>query len=72
MTECDLASVAMIASYYGRKLDMPAMRKRFSANLKEMNLQQLIELNDSLGLARRSLQCPICEVYKLTTPCIFH
>ncbi|RHW75540.1 peptidase domain-containing ABC transporter [Colwellia sp. RSH04] len=72
IAECGLASMAMIASFHGHKLDMPAMRKRFSANLKGMNLQQLIELADSLGLASRALQCPIDEVYKLATPCILH
>lgn len=72
MAECGLASIAMVASYYGHKLDMPAMRKRYSANLKGMDLQQLIELGDSLGLASRALQCPIDEVHKLQTPCILH
>ena len=72
IAECGLASMAMIASYHGHKLDMPAMRKRFSANLKGMNLQQVIELGDSFGLASRALQCPIEEVHKLATPCILH
>ncbi|WDE03614.1 peptidase domain-containing ABC transporter [Thalassomonas viridans] len=72
IAECGLASIAMIACYYGHKLDMPAMRKRFSADLKGMNLQQIIELGDDLGLASRALQCPIDEVHKLTTPCILH
>ncbi len=72
VAECGLASMAMVASYYGHQLDMPAMRKRFSANLKGMNLQQLIELADSLGLASRALQCPIEEVHKLQIPCILH
>ena len=72
MAECGLASIAMVASFHGHKLDMPAMRKHFSANLKGMNLQQVIELADNLGLASRALQCPIDEVYKLVTPCILH
>lgn len=72
IAECGLASMAMVASYHGHQLDMPAMRKRFSASLKGMNLQQLIELGDSLGLASRALQCPIDEVHKLATPCILH
>ena len=62
----------MVASYHGHRLDMPAMRKRFLANLKGMNLQQLIELGDGLGLASRALQCPLEEVHKLQTPCILH
>ncbi|WP_299264668.1 peptidase domain-containing ABC transporter [uncultured Psychrosphaera sp.] len=72
IAECGLASMAMVASFYGHQLDMPAMRKRFSANLKGMNLQQLIDVGDSLGLASRALQCPIDEAYKLATPCILH
>ena len=72
IAECGLASMAMIASFHGHQLDMPAMRKRFSANLKGMNLQQLIELGDNLGFASRALQCPIDEVHKLATPCILH
>lgn len=72
VAECGLACIAMIAYYHGHKLDMAAMRKRFSANLKGMSLHQLIELSDSLGLASRALQCPIDEIHKLQTPCILH
>lgn len=72
VAECGLASMAMIASFFGHQLDMPAMRKRFSANLKGMNLQHLIELGDSLGLSSRPLKCPLDEVTKLATPCILH
>ncbi|NVK25568.1 MAG: peptidase domain-containing ABC transporter [Gammaproteobacteria bacterium] len=72
VAECGLASMAMIACYHGQKLDMAAMRKRHSANLKGMNLQQLIDVGDDLALASRALQCPIEEVYKLQLPCILH
>lgn len=72
IAECGLASMAMVASYYGHKIDMAAMRKRFSANLKGMDLQQLVDLGDDLGLASRALQCPVDEVHKLATPCILH
>jgi ATP-binding cassette subfamily B protein RaxB len=72
IAECGLASLAMIACYHGHQLDMPAMRKRFSAKLKGMNLEQLIDLGDILGLASRALQCPVDEIHKLATPCILH
>ena len=64
IAECGLASMAMVASFHGHQLDMPAMRKRFSANLKGMSLQQLIELGDSQGLASRTLQCPLMKYIK--------
>jgi len=72
IAECGLASMAMVASYYGHKLDMAAMRKRFSANLKGMNLQQLIDVGDSLGLSSRALQCPMEDISKLSLPCVLH
>ena len=72
MAECGLACMAMVASYYGHKLDMAALRKRFTANLKGMNLQQLIELGDKVGLASRALKCPIDDIGKLTLPCVLH
>lgn len=72
IAECGLASMAMVASYHGHKLDLQAMRKRYSANLKGMNLQQLIDVGDSLGLASRALQCPVDDIHKLNLPCILH
>ncbi|MBM7073182.1 peptidase domain-containing ABC transporter [Shewanella sp. 202IG2-18] len=72
IAECGLASVAMVASFHGHKLDMAALRKRFTADLKGMNLQQMIDLGDKLGLASRALKCPIEEVGKLALPCVLH
>ncbi|WP_371186461.1 peptidase domain-containing ABC transporter [Thalassotalea maritima] len=72
VAECGLASMAMVASYYGHQLDMPAMRKRYRVGLKGTTLHQLIDLADSLGLASRALQCPIEEVHQLKLPCILH
>ncbi|MFT7689214.1 MAG: ATP-binding cassette subfamily B protein RaxB, partial [Candidatus Azotimanducaceae bacterium] len=72
VAECGLASMAMVASYHGYEVDLPALRKRFSAHLKGMNLQQLNELGDSLGLMGRALKCPIENVSDLSLPCILH
>ncbi|WP_028773936.1 peptidase domain-containing ABC transporter [Shewanella waksmanii] len=72
MAECGLACMAMVASFHGHKLDMAALRKRFTANLKGMNLQQLIELADNVGLASRALKCPIEDIGKLSLPCVLH
>ncbi|MCP4984570.1 MAG: peptidase domain-containing ABC transporter [Colwellia sp.] len=72
IAECGLASMAMIASYYGYKIETSDLRKRYPSKLRGMNLHQIIELADSLGLASRALQCPIDEVHKLATPCILH
>jgi ATP-binding cassette subfamily B protein RaxB len=72
MAECGLACLAMIASFHGHKLDMAGLRKRFSADLKGMSLQQMIALSDSMGLASRALKCPLEDVGKLALPCVLH
>lgn len=72
IAECGLASIAMVAGYYGHKLDLTAMRKRFKTNTNGMNLKQIVDVSDSLALASRAMQCSINEVCKLQTPCILH
>ncbi len=37
-----------------------------------MNLQQMIGVADTLGLASRALKCPLEQVGKLTLPCVLH
>ncbi|WP_237057302.1 peptidase domain-containing ABC transporter [Microbulbifer sediminum] len=72
IAECGLACLAMVSSFHGRKMDLTALRQRFTANLKGMNLQQLIQLADSIGLAGRPLKCPLEEIGKLQLPCVLH
>lgn len=72
VAECGLACIAMVAGYHGHKMDLPALRQRFSANLSGMNLQQMIGLADSLHMASRALKCPLEDIGKLTLPCILH
>ncbi|WP_448549567.1 peptidase domain-containing ABC transporter [Thalassotalea fusca] len=72
VAECGLASLAMISSYFGHVLDLHAIRAKFSANLKGLNLQQLMNYADKLGLASRPLQCPIAEINHLQLPCVLH
>jgi len=72
VAECGLAVLAMISSYFGHVLDLQAIRAKFSANLKGLNLQQLMNYADKLGLASRPLQCPMEEIHHLKLPCVLH
>ncbi|TKB51179.1 peptidase domain-containing ABC transporter [Ferrimonas sediminicola] len=72
IAECGLACLAMIVGYFGRQVDLATMRKKFSANLKGMNLQEMAEVADTLGVATRALKCSLEEVHKLKLPCIVH
>jgi len=72
VAECGLASLVMVSCYYGNRIDLSMIRNQYSANIKGINLKQMIELADTLNLASRPLQCNVDEVHKLQTPCILH
>ncbi|WP_145579685.1 peptidase domain-containing ABC transporter [Yersinia vastinensis] len=71
-TECGLACMAMIASYYGLNMDLHALRKHFQVSLKGMSLRNLIVLADRLSLGSRPVQADMDSAHQLRTPCILH
>ncbi len=71
-SECGLACVAMVANYHGLKLDLPALRRRFSISLRGATLAQLIRFADRLGFAARPLRLELEDLEYLKTPCILH
>ncbi|HEY3937156.1 MAG TPA: cysteine peptidase family C39 domain-containing protein, partial [Bryobacteraceae bacterium] len=54
--ECGLACLAMVASFYGRVTDLPALRQLFSISLKGTTLAHLLQLAQSLDLEGRPLR----------------
>ena len=72
LAECGLACVAMIANYYGYKIDLLTLRRQFSVSLKGNTLQDLIQLSKYFRLATRSLKLELEEIKFLKTPCILH
>src|SRR5690606_34145845 len=70
--ECGLACMAMIAARYGHRLDMPAMRRRFSASMKGVTMRDLIGIGADLKLATRALRLELDDLSKLRLPCVLH
>lgn len=70
--ECGLSSLAMVASYFGFRTDLAAMRARFAISLKGANLAQLIQYADRLKLHSRPLRLELDELPDLKSPCILH
>lgn len=70
--ECGLACLAMVASFYGRVTDLPALRQIFSISLKGTTLAHLLQLAQSLGLEARPLRLELDDLSQLETPCILH
>lgn len=72
ISECGLACLAMISSFYKYQVNLAPLRKNLSIDSNGMNLKQLIEVANDLHLSSRALKCPIEDIKKLKLPCILH
>lgn len=70
--ECGLASLAMIANYYGHEVDLAGLRGRFSTSLKGASLARVVEMSTKLDLVARPLKLDLHEMGQLKTPCLLH
>jgi ATP-binding cassette subfamily B protein RaxB len=71
-TECGLACLAMIASYYGRQSDLNTLRREYPISLKGATLRTVMDTAAKLGLAGRPLRLEIGHLRSLRTPAILH
>ena len=71
-SECGLACLAMIASYYGRQSDLNTLRREYPVSLKGATLAMVMETAAKLGLAGRPLRLEMGQLRSLRTPAILH
>lgn len=69
-SECGLAALTMIASYFGHDLDLAAMRRRFGG--LRPDLRSMLDIADSLGLVGRPMRVGVAELRQLRLPAILH
>ena len=70
--ECGLASLGMVASFHGHRIDLAGLRRRFTLSLKGATLAFLMQAAGRLDLAPRPLRLELDELPRLRTPCILH
>jgi ATP-binding cassette subfamily B protein RaxB len=70
--ECGLACLAMIAGRYGHRVDLPALRRRYSLSLRGTTLHDLVRMASSMRLATRALRAELPHLRRLRLPCILH
>ena len=58
-SECGLACLAMIASFYGRQTDLATLRREFPVSLKGATLATVMQVAERLGLVGRPLRLEI-------------
>lgn len=71
-SECGLACLAMIADHHGHKMDLYAMRQRFSVSTKGMTLETLMGYATALNFSSRALKAEMSGLGKLKLPSILH
>jgi ATP-binding cassette, subfamily B, bacterial CvaB/MchF/RaxB len=72
IAECGLASLTMVANYYGLNIDLGTMRRRFAQSLRGSTLRSLIGISDQIGLSPRAVKLPLEELGKLEVPAVLH
>jgi len=70
--ECGLACIAMVASYWGYRIDLSSMRQRFSVSLKGATLKDLMTLGLRLNLQPRPLKLEMNHLPNLNLPAVLH
>ncbi|MEJ1969589.1 MAG: peptidase domain-containing ABC transporter [Rhizomicrobium sp.] len=71
-SECGLACLAMVGRYYGHKLDLISLRRRFSNSVKGMRLDRLVHIARELNLATRPVRIELDDLPYVRLPCILH
>ncbi|MBY5758088.1 peptidase domain-containing ABC transporter [Rhizobium leguminosarum] len=72
VSECGLACLAMMASFYGHDVDLATMRRRFTPSFRGAPLSSLIKIADQVGLLPRAVKLPLEELPNLALPAILH
>lgn len=72
VAECGLASLAMVANFYGLDVDLGTLRRRFQPSLRGAALKSLIATADQLGLSPRAVKLPLEKLPDLHAPAILH
>ncbi len=72
VTECGLASLAMVCHYYGLHVDLFNLRSKYGLSSRGATLARLIEIAGDLNMQTRALSLSIDELNTLRKPCILH
>lgn len=71
-TECGLACVAMLATYFGCQIDLATLRRRFTVSQRGVTLTDIVRQLRELKLSSRAIRCSRAELAELRLPCVLH
>lgn len=71
-SECGLACMAMIAGYFGHKIDLPVLRAQRGVSLHGASLRSLIDMAGDLQLSPQAVRLDLEHLPELQLPAIAH
>ncbi|MDT0593349.1 peptidase domain-containing ABC transporter [Glaciecola petra] len=71
-SECGLACIAMICQFYENFIEIRDLRNTCSFQSRGINLSDLVELSNTLGLTSRALKVSLNELKNLRLPAVLH
>jgi ATP-binding cassette subfamily B protein RaxB len=71
-SECGIACLCMVSSYFGKHILLRQMRALLPASQQGLSLHQLIDYAQILGLSSRALKLELTDLAQLQRPAILH
>jgi ATP-binding cassette subfamily B protein RaxB len=72
VTECGLACLAMVSSYFGLRTDLSTLRNRLGVVQSGVTMKDLMVQASDLGLSARAVRAELDSLKYLDAPCILH
>jgi ATP-binding cassette subfamily B protein RaxB len=70
--ECGLASLAMVAGYYGYNTDLATLRRKYATSMQGMTLRSVMDVATKLDFTTRPVKLPLEAVHQLRLPAVLH
>jgi ATP-binding cassette subfamily B protein RaxB len=71
-SECGLACVAMISSYYGNRQGLSSLRERYGTSGRGCDLNDIVSISSDLRLTARPVSLDISSLDELKLPAMLH
>lgn len=72
VNECGLACLAMVAGYFGKQIDIVALRSRFRLAATGASLHHFLHTAKELDMQGRALKLELTEISMLALPVVLH
>jgi ATP-binding cassette subfamily B protein RaxB len=71
-SECGLACLAMVASYYGHRIDLSTLRRQHPISLNGVTLRSVIEIARHMNFTTRAVRLEPEDLKQIKRPAILH